>query len=71
MTQKARADRVVDALKKHAEPLKELEQELDRILCEAQNRPPEGASDGSMTPKEWGDFHALREAVEELVWRLS
>lgn len=70
MTQKERALLVVAALKTHVEDLKSCERVLDQVLEEAQNGPPDGASDGSLSLQEWGRLKELRETLEELLWRL-
>ena len=63
MTQRIRAEKIMDVIEL---PNEEQLVALDEILGEAQNRPPDGAADGSIRPVAWvalkGFIIGLRDA---------
>jgi DnaJ-class molecular chaperone len=58
-SQLARALEVASRIREQAKPLRELAVELQRILDEAQNPPPEGMADGSITVRFFNNLRAL------------
>lgn len=45
--------------------------ELADVLGEAQNEPPEGAADGTITPEAWEELRSIVEPLEKLIRAVS
>lgn len=66
-TQLQRAKAIVERYKKWTPILKEIQDDLDAVLSEAQNRPPEGVADGSISDESWGRLRDLADALGDLL----
>lgn len=51
--------------------LQSCQRELEDTLRRAQNRPPEGEADGSITEIEWSRADALNSAIKVLIYNLK
>ena len=50
-----------------AAELHEIGQELDRVVGEAQNGPPDGEADGSLVPPEWSKCQEIAQAIRDVL----
>ena len=66
-TQAQRARAVVKQLRDIAPVLRVHLRNLDAVLGEAQNGPPNGPGDGSIEPDEWHKLWAVKERLGQLV----
>lgn len=64
MTQLERAKQAVGRLTKNLED-DEAMADLEEVLGEAQNSPPQGAADGSIEPEVWNALGGLRDDLAE------
>jgi hypothetical protein len=67
LTQGRRAKALIWSLKMLLPELKAIERELSRVLDEAQNDPPEGKSDGTITGRKWGEMTVIASELEMLI----
>jgi hypothetical protein len=66
-TQQERANAARDIVNELYPKLDEARCELRKVLDEAQNPPPEGQSDGSMTEVQWKQHRAVKKALDDLI----
>jgi hypothetical protein len=69
--QRTRAMSQVKALKLIFPDLVRVKDELSLALDEAQNPPPHGRADGSISPELWGELRLVRVALRDLLVRLT
>lgn len=67
LTQLERAVIYVDGLLGMVDELSDARRHLREILTEAQNAPPYGAADGSISAPQFTDLSRIRNAVDSLI----
>ena len=66
-TQGERAAGAVSVLRRLLPTLTQVYDVLDRAVGEAQNSPPEGKADGTLTGLDWARYAAIAESLEEFL----
>lgn len=65
--QRTRATSQVRALKALFPDLARVKDELELVLNEAQNPPPQGRADGSISPELWAQLRQVRVALRDVL----
>jgi len=71
MTQKERVEKSIHHLRTLSDPLRGHLRMLDTALDEAQNGPPDGQGDDSITPGEWNRYNELRKRLRDFLWMVE
>lgn len=66
MTQLERAQQSIASLREMFPRLEAIKEDLHHIMGEAQNRPPQGRSDGSMTEEQFSRTRTVEQALRDL-----
>jgi hypothetical protein len=66
-TQYTRLRELRDRLLKLFPELAEIKDEMNRLLDDAQNPPPDGASDGTIEPTQYNQSRSIAEALSRLL----
>jgi hypothetical protein len=69
--QKARALRLVSSVGMHTIRLRTLAAELMEVLGEAQNGPPDGCADGSLSEEEWANLSHVAKSLYKAVMSID